>query len=76
VLDAVAGLAFALMGVFVKLASAQFATAELVFWRALVQSSSRGLLWHAGQSVRSEGSACTCTAASPASPRCSCSSTR
>ena len=34
----VAGLAFALMGVFVKLASANYSTAEIVFWRAAVQT--------------------------------------
>jgi hypothetical protein len=73
----VAGLAFALMGVFVKIASAHFATAELVFWRALVQTLvAWALLWHAANRCARVGSACTCTAASPASPRCSCSSTR
>lgn len=34
----VAGLAFALMGVVVKVASAHFPTAELVFWRAAAQT--------------------------------------
>jgi drug/metabolite transporter (DMT)-like permease len=34
----VAGLAFALMGVLVKVASAHFSTAELVFWRAIAQT--------------------------------------
>ena len=49
----VAGLAFALMGVFVKVASPHFATAELVFWRALVQALvALAMLRYAGQSVR------------------------
>ena len=49
----VAGLAFALMGVVVKLASAHFATAELVFWRALVQALvAWALLSHAGLRIR------------------------
>ena len=49
----VAGLAFALMGVVVKLASAHFATAELVFWRALVQTLvAWALLSHAGLRIR------------------------
>jgi drug/metabolite transporter (DMT)-like permease len=48
-----AGLAFALMGVFVKLASAHFATAELVLWRALVQMAvAWALLRHARLPVR------------------------
>lgn len=48
-----AGLAFALMGVFVKLASPHFATAELVFWRALVQTLvALAMLRHAGLAVR------------------------
>ena len=51
----VAGLAFALMGVFVKVASAHFATAELVFWRALVQTLvAWALLAHAGLPVRTQ----------------------
>jgi S-adenosylmethionine uptake transporter len=49
----VAGLAFALMGVFVKIASAHFATAELVFWRAIAQAAvAWAMLWHAGLPVR------------------------
>jgi drug/metabolite transporter (DMT)-like permease len=49
----VAGLAFALMGVFVKIASAHFATAELVFWRAIVQIAvAYAMLRHAGHAVR------------------------
>ena len=48
-----AGLAFALMGVFVKVASAHFATAELVLWRALVQMAvAWALLRHARLPVR------------------------
>ena len=48
-----AGLAFALMGVFVKIASGHFATAELVFWRAIVQTAvAWALLRHAGMPVR------------------------
>jgi S-adenosylmethionine uptake transporter len=48
-----AGLAFALMGVFVKIASAHFATAELVLWRAAVQTAvAWALLCHAGLPVR------------------------
>jgi drug/metabolite transporter (DMT)-like permease len=48
-----AGLAFALMGVFVKIASAHFATAELVLWRALVQMAvAWALLRHARLPVR------------------------
>lgn len=48
-----AGLAFALMGVFVKIASPHFSTAELVFWRALVQMLvAYAMLRHAGLSVR------------------------
>ena len=48
-----AGLAFALMGVFVKIASAHFATAELVLWRAVVQTAvAFALLRHAGLPVR------------------------
>ncbi len=48
-----AGLAFALMGVFVKLASAHYATAELVFWRALAQMAvAYAMLRHAGVAVR------------------------
>ena len=47
-----AGLAFALMGVFVKIASGHFATAELVFWRAIVQTAvAWALLRHAGMPV-------------------------
>lgn len=50
-----AGLAFALMGVFVKLASPHFATAELVFWRALVQTAvAYAMLRHAGLPVRTK----------------------
>lgn len=48
-----AGLAFALMGVFVKIASEHFATAELVLWRAVVQTAVAWvLLRHAGLRVR------------------------
>lgn len=48
-----AGLAFALMGVFVKVASVHFATAELVLWRALVQMAvAWALLRHARLPVR------------------------
>src|SRR5512147_2390452 len=48
-----AGLAFALMGVFVKVASAHFATAELVLWRALVHMAvAWALLRHARLPVR------------------------
>lgn len=49
----VAGLSFALMGVFVKYAAAEFTAAELVFYRALVQI---GVAWavlaRAGVTVR------------------------
>ena len=49
----VAGLAFALMGVFVKLASAHYSTAEIVFWRATVQTAvAWAVLRHAGIPVR------------------------
>ncbi|MEO8485120.1 MAG: hypothetical protein ABI585_02170 [Betaproteobacteria bacterium] len=73
----VAGLAFALMGVFVKIASAHFATAELVMWRGLVQTAvAWAMLAHAGLPVPRRASACTCIAASRASCPCSCSSTR
>lgn len=49
----VAGLAFALMSVFVKIAAPHFATAELVFWRALMQMIvAYAMLRHAGASVR------------------------
>lgn len=49
----VAGLSFAAMGVFVKLGSAQFATAELVFYRSLLQMAvAWAVLAHGGLSVR------------------------
>ncbi len=49
----VAGLAFALMGVFVKIASPHFTTAELVFWRSVVQIAvAWSMLRHAGVPVR------------------------
>src|SRR5690348_865217 len=49
----VAGLAFALMGVVVKVASAHFGTAELVFWRAVAQVAvAYAMLAHAGSGVR------------------------
>lgn len=48
-----AGLAFALMGVFVKLASAHYSTAEIVFWRSAVQMAvAWAMLRHAGVPVR------------------------
>jgi drug/metabolite transporter (DMT)-like permease len=48
-----AGLSFALMGVCVKYAAAQFSAAELVFYRALVQTAGAFvLLHHQGLSVR------------------------
>ena len=49
----VAGLAFALMGVFVKVASAHYSTAELVFWRSVVQMAvAWAILRQAGLPVR------------------------
>lgn len=51
----VAGLAFALMGVFVKLASANYSTAEIVFWRAAVQTAvAWAVLRRAGIPVRTQ----------------------
>lgn len=51
----VAGLAFALMGVFVKLASANYSTAEIVFWRAAVQTAvAWTVLRRAGIPVRTQ----------------------
>ena len=48
-----AGLSFALMGVCVKFGAAQFSAAELVFYRALVQTAGAfALLTHQGLSVR------------------------
>jgi S-adenosylmethionine uptake transporter len=48
-----AGLAFALMGVFVKLAAEFHTAAELVFWRSLAQIAvAWALLRHAGLAVR------------------------
>ena len=48
-----AGLSFALMGVCVKYGAAQFSAAELVFYRALVQTAGAWvLLTHQGLSVR------------------------
>lgn len=49
----VAGLMFALMGVCVKIASADFTAAEMVFWRSLLSMAATSLLLHrAGHSVR------------------------
>ncbi|MBP6565136.1 MAG: EamA family transporter, partial [Burkholderiales bacterium] len=51
----VAGLAFALMGVFVKVASAHYTTAELVFWRSILQMAvAWAILRQAGGSVRTQ----------------------
>jgi S-adenosylmethionine uptake transporter len=48
-----AGLSFAVMGIFVKIASAQFSAAELVLYRALAQMAvAWGLLAHARLPVR------------------------
>jgi S-adenosylmethionine uptake transporter len=50
-----AGLAFSLMGAFVKLGAEHFSAAELVFYRSLVQmAGAYAVLFHAGLSVKTK----------------------